>query len=1048
MEKLDLEEEEEIYHTQKELYKNNKKKIEDRLALDQYHRMEVQDVVKTMETNLATGLSSNQAEKRIEKYGLNELEAKEKETLWEKILEQFDDLLVKILLVAALVSFIIALTDEKDEGIAAYVEPIVILLILIANAVIGIIQDNNADNAIEALMNMQALECKVLRDGSWKIMDSKYLVPGDIVEVTIGDRNPADIRCSELKSVSLQIEEASLTGESKSVSKQTEVVKSTSNLLPDRKNILFSSTIVTYGTAQGIVVHTGMNTAIGSIQKEVQAASEEEEETPLKKKLDQFGEMLSYLIGIICFLVWIMNYPNFDDPIHGGFIRGCIYYFKIAIALAVAAIPEGLPAVITTCLALGTRKMAQNNAIVRTLPSVQTLGCTTVICSDKTGTLTKNEMSATKMFYFGESIDDFVEVNVEDTTYDPEGRVEVADDHKRKYKDLLLDIATVATINNNSDIKYDSENDEFTKYGTPTEVALKVLAEKIGALYSNFSNYKGNPCKFHDSLTSITKEGILEFDSNRKMMSTVISGFKSEHQRSLLQKGATERIIDKCSKVRLGNGTDVDLTNKQKEVLKNEFNRIASQGFRCIGIAAIYDGGALSKMTAQNKKTMLSDFDKYYEYETGGCFLGVVAIKDPIRDQVPPSIQKCKEAGIRVIMITGDNKNTAEAIAKEAGIVEHGEDLKGHSFTGTEFENLMTEDKKAVLGGKRGKVFSRVEPRHKRELVKLLSSMGEIVAMTGDGVNDAPALKQAHIGVAMGITGTEVAKEASDMILTDDNFATIVTAVEQGRSIYSNMQAFIRYLISSNIGEVASIFMTASLGIPEGFTSVQLLWINLVTDGPPATALGFNPPDQDIMRKPPRDPNESLLSNWVLFRYLVIGLYVGAATVGIFIYWFCYDDFGDGHSLVTLDQLRNWSECPHWQNFKVNDFGGMSFKTDPCEYFTLGKVKACTLSLSTLVMLEMLNAFNALSEDGSLLQVPPWVNPYLIIAVIGSVSVHLVIIYIPFFGQIFGTHTMTLYDWEMVMAFSIPVILIDEVLKFFARIKNNYDLKKRLRKQD
>ena len=1042
---LNKEEEDEIYHKEKEVFKKAKRDLENHLSKNQFHKMTVEDVAKTMEANMKNGLSSNEAERRLEKYGFNELEAKDKATLWEKILEQFDDLLVKILLVAALISFVIALTDDKEEGIAAYVEPIVILLILIANAIIGIAQDNNADKAIDALMDMQALECKVLRDGSWKIMDSKYLVPGDLVEVAIGDKNPADIRVAVMKSVSLQIEEASLTGESKSVNKQIEVVNSKSNLLPDRKNILFSSTVVTYGTAHGIVVQTGMDTAIGSIQKEVQAASEDEEDTPLKKKLDQFGEMLSYLIGLICFLVWIMNYPNFDDPIHGGTIRGCIYYFKIAIALAVAAIPEGLPAVITTCLALGTRTMAQNNAIVRTLPSVQTLGCTTVICSDKTGTLTKNEMSATRLFYFGESVDDFVEVNVEDTTYDPEGDVNIADEHKKKYKDLLIDIATVSTINNNSDIKYDSEIDQFVKYGAPTEVALKVLSEKIGALYNGTGNYKGNPCRFHDSLVSIKKEGILEFDSRRKMMSTLVSGFKKEYPKSLLLKGATERLIDRCTRVRLGNGKDVELTSKHRETLKEEFNRIASQGFRCIGLAANYDGGALSKLNNQNKNALLSNFDKYNDYETGGTFLSVVAIKDPIREQVPHSIQMCKEAGIRVIMITGDNKNTAEAIAREAGIIDDKQDLKGHSLTGTEFENLMQEDKIAVLSGKKGKVFSRVEPRHKRELVKLLSSQGEIVAMTGDGVNDAPALKQAHIGVAMGITGTEVAKEASDMILTDDNFATIVTAVEQGRSIYSNMQAFIRYLISSNIGEVASIFMTASLGVPEAFTSVQLLWINLVTDGPPATALGFNPPDQDIMKKPPRDPNESLLSNWVLFRYMVIGIYVGAATVGIFVYWFCYDDFGDGHSLVTLDQLRNWSECPHWEGFKVNNFNGMDFSKDPCTYFTIGKVKACTLSLSTLVMLEMLNALNALSEDGSLLQMPPWINPWLLVAIAGSVAIHVLIIYIPFFAQIFGTTYMTTYDWAIVMAFSIPVILIDEVLKFFARIKNDYDLKRRLR---
>uniref|UniRef100_A0A7S3KDR2 Calcium-transporting ATPase n=1 Tax=Euplotes crassus TaxID=5936 RepID=A0A7S3KDR2_EUPCR len=890
---------------------------------------------------------------------------------------------------------------------------------------------------------MQALECNVLRDGEWNIMDSKNLVPGDIVEVQIGDKTPADLRVAEMKSVSLQIEEASLTGESKPVNKQHEIIQSTSNLLQDRKNMLFSSTIVTYGKAIGIVCSTGMDTAIGSIQKEVMAASEEEEDTPLKKKLDQFGETLSIMIGAICFLVWAMNYSNFSDPIHGGVVRGCIYYFKIAIALAVAAIPEGLPAVITTCLALGTRTMAQNHAIVRTLPSVQTLGCTTTICSDKTGTLTKNEMSSVKFFYSGEKFDDFVDIDVEDTTYNPQGKVDISDKKKQAHKDLLLALATVSTVNNHADIKFSSGN--FEKYGAPTEAALKVLSEKIGALYNNFDGYDKNPTPFSDSL-NIEKLGTLEFDSKRKMMATVVSGFSEDHKISLLQKGATERIIDRCATLRLGNGEIVDLTKKHKEILKKHYNEIASQGLRCIGIAAIYNGGELSTINKNNKNTLLSSFDMYDTYESGGTFLGGAAIKDPLREQVPPSIQQCKEAGIRVIMITGDNKNTAEAIAREAGILVEGQTSEGNCYTGAEFEELNEEDKIAVLKGDKGKVFARVEPRHKRELVKLLTKQGEVCAMTGDGVNDAPALKQAAIGVAMGITGTEVAKEASDMILTDDNFATIVKAVEQGRSIYSNMQAFIRYLISSNIGEVASIFMTATLGIPEGFTSVQLLWINLVTDGPPATALGFNPPDKDIMKKPPRDPDESLLSNWVLFRYMVIGIYVGAACVGIFIYWYCYDDFGDGHTLVTLDQLRNWSECPDWKDFHPVGPHGQTFE-DPCTYFTIGKVKASTLSLSCLVMLEMFNAFNALSEDGSLVQMPPWINPWLILAIGGSIAIHVLIIYIPFFADIFGTASMTGYDWIITLAFSAPVILIDEILKVFARIKNNIELQKRL-KQD
>lgn len=584
--------------------------------------------------------------------------------------------------------------------------------------------------------------------------------------------------------------------------------------------MLFSSTVVTYGNAVGVVVFTGMKTAIGRVQEDVKDAGENEEATPLKKKLDDFGEKLSYLIGIVCLLVWLMNYNKFYDTIHGSPIKGCIYYFKIAIALAVAAIPEGLPAVITTCLALGTRKMAANNAIVRRLPSVQTLGCTTVICSDKTGTLTKNEMCAVELAYIGTSVNDIKSFEIEEKSYDPNGQVKGLTAAHLKDGSPIREMAIVSSLN--STAKIVKEGGKYKRQGEPTEAALLVAAEKIAHVSEN-TNFASSPMPFYDQLSAkIQKIGTLEFSSERKTMSTIIKGLNLNKQASnqVLLKGAPERVIEKCHTYKNEEGVVKPLTAADKEILLTKVNAMASRGLRCLASAIIYDGGKLKDVNDKNASEILSQFGKYNEYETGGCFLGIVCIKDPVRQEVKQSIAECNTAGIRVIMITGDSKNTAIAIAKELNILTDRSDLDKDCFTGEEFEKMSEQDRIRCLQGEGGKVFSRVEPSHKKALVKYLINLGQIVAMTGDGVNDAPALKQAHIGVAMGITGTEVAKEASDMVLADDNFATIVKAVEEGRSIYSNMKAFIRYLISSNIGEVASIFITAMLGIPESFNSV------------------------------------------------------------------------------------------------------------------------------------------------------------------------------------------------------------------------------------
>ena len=874
-----------------------------------FHVMPVKAVIAKLNTSLETGLTDKSVEDARAKYGYNELHKKEGKSMFELILDQFKDLMVIILLFAAGVSFVIALIDgDKDEGIFAYIEPLVILTILTANAIVGVWQESNAESALEALKEMQSDEARVLREGQWQNCESRLLVPGDVVRVATGDRCPADARVAKLETPTVRINQSALTGESVDVSKHHEELDESQRktVLQGKTNILFSSTTVSGGSCISVVTATGMNSEIGQIQAEVEEAAEEEEDTPLQKKLDEFGNRLAWAIGIICVLVWVMNFSNFFDEIHGSAFRGCIYYFKIAISLAVAAIPEGLPAVITTCLALGTRRMAQRNAIVRKLPSVETLGCTTVICSDKTGTLTTNEMVVKEFFVF-ENANKIAKWDVTGTSYEPLGEV-TGMTNDQANSAVIQTICTINALCNESSIEYNGERDRFERFGPPTEAALRVLTEKIGHIDTNFQNVdaKEQPMQYNNLFESkYEKLATLEFTRDRKSMST-LNKKNGSNSAQLYVKGAPERIIERCTQIMLQNGDVVDFTEQAKKQVAEKVSGMAAASLRTLAMA-IRKNGPLESYDGE-KHPEYENFKEptnFINYEQEMTFVGVTGIQDPPRSEVKGAIETCKRAGIRVVMITGDNFETANAISKSIGIFSN--EAK-NSYTGEQWENLTEAQQNEIFEGSDGKAFSRTEPRHKRQLVMLLKSRGEICAMTGDGVNDAPALAEANIGVAMGKTGTEVAKEASDMILADDNFTTIVAAIEEGRSIYLNMKAFIRYLISSNIGEVASIFMTAMIGVPEGFSSVQLLWVNLVTDGLPATALGFNPPDIGIMEKPPRRSDDVLIDGWVFTRYMIIGIYVGIATVGIFVYWYTTYVGVDGHSLVTWNQLRNWSE--------------------------------------------------------------------------------------------------------------------------------------------
>ncbi|PLB46960.1 sarcoplasmic/endoplasmic reticulum calcium ATPase 1 [Aspergillus steynii IBT 23096] len=961
------------------------------------------------------GLSQDQVSKARQKYGPNALAEEPPTPLWELVLEQFKDQMVLILLGSAAVSFVLALFEEEGDW-TAFVDPAVILTILILNSIVGVTQESSAEKAIAALQQYSANEATVVRDGKTQRVKAEDLVPGDVVHVAVGDRVPADCRLIAIHSNSFRVDQAILTGESESVAKDTRLVSDKQAVKQDQINMLFSGTTVVNGHATALVVLTGGSTAIGDIHESI--TSQISEPTPLKQKLNDFGDMLAKVITVICVLVWVINIEHFNDPSHGGWTKGAIYYLKIAVSLGVAAIPEGLAVVITTCLALGTRKMAQKNAVVRSLPSVETLGSCSVICSDKTGTLTTNQMSAEKMVYLNKSGSGVEEIDVEGTTFAPEGKLS---HNGNPLQNLAVSSSTVRQMAevmarcNSATLAHDAKSGVFSCIGEPTEGALRALVEKVGT-DDSATNAKlfGLPTSQRLHASSAYYESRLplkatyEFSRDRKSMSVLIG---TDKQQRLLVKGAPESILERCSHVVVGpDGPRVPISKDHLKLLSEEIVEYGNRGLRVMALANVDD------LPANPLLQKAQTSEEYLQLEQNMTLVGLVAMLDPPRVEVADSIKKCREAGIRVIVITGDSRNTAESVCRQIGVFAENEDLTGKSYTGREFDGLSESEKLEAV--KRASLFSRTEPSHKSRLVDILQSLGHVVAMTGDGVNDAPALKKSDIGVAMG-TGTDVAKLAADMVLADDNFATITVAVEEGRSIYSNTQQFIRYLISSNIGEVVSIFLTAALGMPEALVPVQLLWVNLVTDGLPATALSFNPPDHDVMRRPPRKRDEPLVGGWLLFRYMVIGTYVGAATVFGYVWWFLYNPEGPQ---ITFSQLSHFHNC------------SAQFPEIGCEMFSNEMSRsASTVSLSILVVIEMLNAMNALSSSESLLTFALWNNLMLVYAIILSMALHFAILYVPFLQGLFAILPLDWIEWKAVLAISAPVIIIDEALKLVER---------------
>ena len=1006
-----------------------------------------------MDANRGLSEKTNHIEKLRLRFGANEMLEEKGQNFIKLILKQFDDLLVKILIVAAIVSFILAAVD--GDGELAFVEPTVIVLILIANATVGVVTETNAEKAIEELKAYQADLATVLRDGRLRVVKASALVPGDIIELAVGAKVPADCRIIGILSSTLRVDQAILTGESGSVEKEAGHIEDSERarraVVQDKTCLLFSGTVVSVGRARAVVVGTGLNTAIGKIRDAMKnhgGGDDEEELTPLKKKLDEFGRLLSKVIAVVCILVWVVNIGHFGDPLYGGWFRGMVYYLKIAVALAVAAIPEGLPAVVTTCLALGTRKMAKRHAIVRSLPSVETLGCTTVVCSDKTGTLTTNAMCVQKICVVdrtkqrssssrnggssanaGSSTSLLREFDVEGNSYAPNGLILEASNgvispRQQRFnpinKDVVkhpadlpsvLHLSICASLCNDSTLTFDLNKREFVKIGESTEVALRVLSEKIGlpgfdampsALTKLSEQERASYCAAYWA-GQFKRVEQLDFTRDRKMMSTLCS---RKGTNILFSKGAPEAVLAKCTNALTNaKGAAEPMNDQVRKDLNDVLAKYAKTSLRVLALA-------MRPMPA--KQTQIDAED-----ENDLTFLGFVGIADPPRAEVARAIATCRGAGIRVVMVTGDNKTTAESIGAQIGLIEadaFGEPIvpDGASLQGVDFEELKSEREKSEAVT-RLSIFSRVEPAHKAKLVELLKNQKHVVAMTGDGVNDAPALKRADIGVSMG-SGTEVAKHASDMVLADDNFATIVSAVAEGRAIYDNTKAFIRYMVSSNIGEVVCIFIAAALGMPETLCPVQLLWVNLVTDGLPATALGFNKPDRDIMRQRPRSPTEPIVDSWLFIRYLIVGVYVGIVTVVAFAWWFMYFENGP---LLSWSDLTSFEQCVEG----AHDYSCQIFKDR----------RPSTMSMTVLVTVEMFNALNALSENSSLLKHPPWSNKWLLGAIFISMALHAMILYVPWMNITFSVSYLSWQEWKAVLWLSFPVIVCDEILKALTR---------------
>jgi Ca2+-transporting ATPase len=964
-----------------------------------FHALSAEDALKHLEVR-GEGLSSAEAERRLAHYGQNQLREAPRPGFLALLWGQINSFVVWLLIAAAVISGVIGWNEYSHSGeTTEFIEAGAILAIVVLNAVLGIVQEQRAEQALAALKKLAAPEAQVMRDGSRKSIPAYNLVPGDIVFLEAGNFIPADLRL--LEAVNLRVEEASLTGESLPVQKNAASVLDQNVPLGDRKNTAFMGTVVSYGRGRGVVTSTGMNTQLGLIATMLQSV--ETEETPLQRRLDDLGRSLSIgslILVFVVFIVALINYTEigglFSDPA-GYFARfaGEITdVFIIAISLAIAAVPEGLPAVVTISLALGMREMIQRHALIRKLSSVETLGSATTICSDKTGTLTQNEMTVTRLWADGQFI------GVSGTGYTPKGDFQVdgrAVDVKQY--PAILSTLWLGVLNNDAVIETTGESESNQTYrivGDPTEGSLLVAAAKAGAI----------PVAIKDAYP---RENEVPFDSERKRMITIHdvnnpnpndpSPFYDETHKNwdvIAVKGAPDIVLTLCSKYQGMDDKPRALTDEMRNKILAANDAMTKDALRVLGFAY-----RAEKDVPNNIEEVKTE-----ELEKDLVFVGLMGMIDPPRAEVKPALEKARHAGIRTVMITGDFPNTARAIAESINLLRPGKKV----MTGAMLDDMDDEELKKIIEDT--DVFARVSPEHKMRIVDALQANDEVVAMTGDGVNDAPAIKRADIGVAMGITGTDVAKGTADMVLTDDNYASIVSAVEQGRIIYSNIRKFVFFLLSSNVAEIMIIFLATLAGLPAPLTAIQLLWLNLITDGAPALALAMEKGDPDIMDQKPRAKSEPIVNRSMGLGIIVQTFAQTGAVLTAFIMGLAWHVQAGVDIPVGIDLL----------SFVINyDWRGVDVQT------------AETMAFVTLSMAELFRAYTVRSERASIFQIGVFSNRYMQYAVGLSMALLILVCAVPFLQPIFNTHFLSGREWGLVIGLALMPAMAEEITKFFLR---------------